>query len=100
LAACTIRSSGFEFRQGPVDDHVSKRSHGGRLKWPEQDHAAGRGTVTDEALSPRRAHPATFSRDTIKTGIGVASNATSPRATMHNADHTRRNRAKLMSTSS
>ena len=51
------------------------------------------------ALSPRRAHPATSNRDTIRTGISVASNATHRRDPIHKTDHARQNRATLMNTS-
>jgi hypothetical protein len=51
------------------------------------------------ALSPHRAHPATSNRDTTRTGISVASNATQRRDPIHKTDHARQNRAALTNTS-
>ena len=51
------------------------------------------------ALSPRRAHPATASRDTISTAISVASNAAHQRDPIHKTDHACQNRATPMNTS-
>jgi hypothetical protein len=51
------------------------------------------------ALSPRRAHPATASRDTISTAISVATNAAHQRDPIHKTDHACQNRATPMNTS-
>src|SRR6266851_712802 len=46
-----------------------------------------RGNCWDMVLLPHRAHPVTSNRDTIRTAISVASNATNRRDPIHKTDH-------------
>jgi hypothetical protein len=57
------------------------------------------GAMNAGALSPRRAHPATSNRDTIRTAISAASSATQRCDPVHRVDHAKQDHATLMNTS-
>jgi hypothetical protein len=76
-----------KFRAYSITSAARASSVGGLVRSIALAVLPKRGNRWDMVLLPHRAHPVTSNRDTIRTAISVASNATHRRDPIHKTDH-------------